>query len=90
MRIISQDGKTDLPYDSLGLFVEDNIIMAESLNRERMYAMAEYSSEEKAVEALDKFKKVYAVMVKNLDFGAVVHHVENCKRCYYQFEKDEV
>lgn len=90
MRIISQDGKTDLPYDGIALFVNDNVIMTESLGTGKLYAMAEYSSEEKAVKALDKLKKVYAVMVNNLDFGAVVHHMENCKRCYYQFEKDEV
>lgn len=90
MRIISQDGKTDLPYDRITLFVNYNFIMAESISKERMYVMAEYSSEEKAVEALDKLKKVYAVMVINLNFDAVVHYMENCKRYYYQFEKDEV
>lgn len=59
MRIISQNGKTDLPYDNLGLSIEDNIIMAEPLNWGRAYVMAEYSSEEKARCAAEKLKEKY-------------------------------
>lgn len=75
MRIISQDGKSDLPYDNLGLFIDDNIIMAEPLNWKRAYVMAEYSSEEKAYEAMRMLHKEHNdyVAMTAKDYGALLN-----------------
>ena len=57
MRIVSQDGKIDLPYDKVALLVNDNVIMAESINRERIYVMAKYGSEETAMSVLNELRE---------------------------------
>lgn len=63
MRIISQDGRTDLPYDGIALFVNDNVIMAESLNRERIYVIAEYDSEETAMSVLNELREDVSLVI---------------------------
>ena len=72
MRIISQDGRTDLPYDGIALFVNDNVIMAESLNRERMYVMAEYDSEETAMSVLNELRENVSFITAVKECGAIV------------------
>lgn len=84
MRIISQDGKTDLPYDSVALFVNDNVIMAESLNRERMYVMAEYDSEESAIDAINYMRNEIQLIKNELDYGAIVVYPRRAGVEYYQ------
>lgn len=52
MRIISQDGTVDLPYESIGIGrynTEINAIpIADSNHQERYWTLAEYSTEAKA------------------------------------------
>lgn len=72
MRIISQDRSTELPYDSVALFVEDNIIMAESLNRERIYVMAEYGSEETAMSVLNELRENVSFITAVKECGEIV------------------
>lgn len=72
MRIISQDGRTDLPYESVALFAEDNIIMAESLNRERIYVMAEYDSEETAMSVLNELREDVSFITAVKECGVIV------------------
>lgn len=72
MRIISQDGRTDLPYDGIALFAEDNIILAESLNRERIYVMAEYDSEETAMSVLNELRENVSFVTAVKECGAIV------------------
>lgn len=84
MRIISQDGKTDLPYEGIALFVNDNVIMAESINRERMYVMAEYDSEEVAIEAIRYMRNEIQLIKNELDDGASVIYPKRAGIEYYQ------
>ena len=83
MRIISQDGRTDLPYDGIALFVNDNVIMAESLNRERMYVMAEYDSAEKAMDALQYMREEIKMIINELHDGAIVVYPRRACVTYY-------
>lgn len=83
MRTISQDGRTDLPYDGIALFVNDNVIMAESLNRERMYVMAEYDSAEKAMDALQYMREEIQMIINELDDGAIVVYPRRACVTYY-------
>lgn len=85
MRIISQDGKTDLPYESIALFVNDNFIIAESLNKERMYVMAEYDSEETAIDAMSYMRNEIQLIENEMDDGAVVIYPRRACIKYYRF-----
>lgn len=54
MRIISQDGKINLPYDMTAIFVSGNNIQAVFAGSEQKspYLMASYSSRENCEEAM--------------------------------------
>ena len=72
MRIISQDRKIDLPYDNIALFVNDNVIMTESINRERIYVMAKYGSEETAMSVLNELRENVCFITALKECGAIV------------------
>lgn len=61
MRIISQDKKYDFPYDKIAICVEDNFVMADLLNGCGDRVIAEYSSEENAMEAVFIMREMYAL-----------------------------
>ncbi len=55
MRIISQDGKINLPYEMTALLVSDNYIQAVFAGgiQQSPYMMAMYSTQDKLLSALD-------------------------------------
>lgn len=57
MRAISQNGKFDLPYENLAIFVEYENVIARFENER--YLLAQYSSEAKAIKAMEMLRKVY-------------------------------
>ena len=59
MRIISQDGSCDLPYEQTELFASVKTIYADSVSVEDT-VMAIYSSEEKAIKAMKMCREQYA------------------------------
>ena len=64
MRIISQDGKINLPYETTALIVSDNYIQAvfaEGIQKSP-YMMAIYESREKCQKAMEMLNRVYAGM----------------------------
>ena len=61
MRIVSQDAKYDFPYDKVAVCVQDNFIMVDTLNGCSDRVVAEYRSEESAMEVLDIMRTVYAL-----------------------------
>ena len=61
MRIISQDRKFDYPYDKIAIYVEENFVMADLLNGCVDRVIAEYSSEENAMEAVYIMRAIYAL-----------------------------
>lgn len=57
MRVISQDGNFDLPYENLAIFIEYENVAARFENER--YLLARYSSEAKAIKAMEMLRKVY-------------------------------
>lgn len=64
MRIISQDGKINLPYEMTALLVSENYIQAVFAGgiQQSPYMMAMYKSQEKCKKAMEMLNRVYAGM----------------------------
>ena len=64
MRIISQNGKINLPYEMTALLVSDNYIQAVFAGgiQQSPYMMAVYESQEKCQKAMEMLNRVYAGM----------------------------
>lgn len=64
MRIISQDGKINLPYEMTVLLVSGNYIQAVFAGgiQQSPYVMAVYESREKCQKAMEMLNRVYAGM----------------------------
>lgn len=58
MRIISQDGEYDIPYESSVLRIEANVIWAFPTQADE-YIVAQYSTQEKAEKAMQKLRECY-------------------------------
>ena len=64
MRIISQDGRVDLPYEQVGVAInatnETEILAFEaSVADDTYFNLAEYSKKEKAVKAMEMLRTEY-------------------------------
>lgn len=66
MRILSQTGIVDLPYESIGISRNNTEIVAtpiaDSNPQERYWTLAEYSTESKARKAMDMLREEYTGM----------------------------
>ena len=84
MRVISQDGTLDMPYEEVIIqrfksriyFLNKNLIGVESLNEDMQ--IAEYSTEEKAIKAMEMCREKYLSRME-LDGG---YDIVN--KCYVQ------
>ena len=65
MRIISQDSKIDFPYNRIMLCVEGELVTAR--NDGKQYLIGKYSTEEKAVKAMEMCREQYAQSELNKD-----------------------
>lgn len=63
MRIISQNGRIDLPYEKVCLYIDNTLIIA-SCNNEK-YMMGSYSNNEQAVKLMEMCRKHYATAEYN-------------------------
>lgn len=98
MRVISQNGKFDLPYENLAIFVEyENVIARFESER---HLLAQYSSEAKAIKAMEILRKVYENNVfyhctaSSKRFGEVQSilsekQFQKATTEYFQFPKDD-
>lgn len=64
MRIISQNGRVDLPYEQIAIAIDYDYkmtIIAYAVNSDddTIWKLAEYSTEEKAVNAMKKLRAEY-------------------------------
>ena len=59
MRIISQDGTYDLPYEQTSIAVYDVEIDGYSLDNTRYCTLARYSTKEKAIKAMEMCREKY-------------------------------
>ena len=66
MRIISQSGKFDIPYEMAVVYVEYESIIAK-VGDER-YAMGNYSTEEKAIEVMEHLRRSYYLRGERYEF----------------------
>ena len=79
MRIISQNGKFDLPYENLAIFVEYENVIARFENER--YLLGQYSSEAKAIKAMEMLREQYSriEIIKALASGTCEHMEESLK-----------
>ena len=62
MRVISQDGKIDVPYEISTIFIYpriENAIAIQSAGDSEISIIGRYSSKEKAIKAMEMLRKVY-------------------------------
>lgn len=91
MRVISQDGTMDVPYEEVIIqrfrsriyFLNKNLIGVESLNEDMQ--IAEYSKEEKAKKAMEMLRDAYIgmpIVMQNVDVSEdVAREFERLKKC---------
>lgn len=73
MRIISQDGHVDLPYERTHLCSNTENVMARCDGKE--YLMGRYSTHEKAIKAMEMCRSQY---VENEFNKSLIPREENC------------
>lgn len=60
MRIISQDGTMDMPYEMSTMWCDDGAVLLQPIGEIGEYqTFAKYSTEEKAIKAMEMLRKVY-------------------------------
>ena len=83
MRIISQSGRFDIPYEMAVIYVEYESIIAK-VGDER-YAMGNYSTEEKAFKAVKMLIDTYTgmpIVMQNVDVSEdMAKEFERLKKC---------
>lgn len=94
MRLISQDGTIDVPYERVAVVVTGNYIGAEMDSKR--YAMATYSCEEKVDKVMEMLYEAYtgvlpAVIVSGDDFPAEdIQTIIKSKQSFVRvFDKDD-
>lgn len=91
MRVISQDGTIDMPYEEVIIqrfrsriyFLNKNLTGVESLSDDMQ--IAEYSTEEKAIKAMEMLRKSYIgmpIVMQNVAISEdVAKEFERLKKC---------
>lgn len=91
MRVISQDGTIDMPYEEVIIqrfklriyFLNKNLTGVESLNDDMQ--IAEYSTEEKAKKAMEMLRDTYIgmpIVMQNVDVSEdAAREFERLKKC---------
>lgn len=91
MRVISQDGTMDMPYEEVIIqrsrsriyFLNKNLTGVESLSDDMQ--IAEYSTEEKAIKAMEMLREAYVgmpIVMQNVDISEdVAKKFERLKKC---------
>ena len=62
MRVISQDGMMDFPYEISTIFIyprNENVIAIQSAGDSEISIIGRYSSKEKTIKAMEMLRKVY-------------------------------
>lgn len=87
MRIISQDGKCDYPYENSTLFIDymDGRVVkiVPSTGGYKGSNIAIYSTEEKAVKAMEMLRKVW--INETVEFTHGIYH----RNIIFQFPRDD-
>ena len=88
MRLVSQDGSIDVPYEMCALSIgttanKTNIYVRSKLFDEKPCLFGVYSEERKALKAMEELRKTYS---KNPNYGEEVDFFEDL---VFQFPKDD-
>lgn len=91
MRIISQDGVYDTPYETTQLWVQERNEVTDlyyirgNMPADEAIPLAIYSSEEKAIKAMEMLRKAYVgmpIVMQNVDISEdVAKKFERLKKC---------
>lgn len=83
MRVISQYGNVDLPYEQLVVYHAMESVIA--LCNGEKYVLGEYSSKEKAYKAMEMLREAYIgmpIVMQNVDISDdVAKEFEGLKKC---------
>ena len=85
MRIISQSGRIDIPYEVAVVYVEYESIISK-VGDER-YAMGNYSTEEKAFNAMEMLREKYLLYKSATNEKSFYEFFDNPK--VFQFPQDD-
>ena len=79
MRVISQHGNVDLPYEQIVVRIEMEYVMA--VDKEKEYVLGKYSSDDKAIKAMEMLREQYSriEIIKVLASGTCKHMEESLK-----------
>lgn len=88
MRVISQDGRLDFPYENSVVFIhprEKNIVQLQMTGDYESTMMAQYSTKEKAKKAMEKLREAYIgmpIVMQNVAISEdVAKEFERLKKC---------
>ena len=83
MRVISQDGKVDLPHEQIVVCHAMESVIA--LYNGEQYVLGEYSSKEKAYKSMEVLRKAYIgmpIVMQNIDISEdFAKEFEKLKKC---------
>ena len=83
MRVISQRGNVDLPYEQIVVRSEMEYVMA--VYKEKEYVLGKYSSDGKAVKAMEMLREAYIgmpIVMQNVDVSEdMAKEFERLKKC---------
>lgn len=83
MRVISQHGNVDLPYEQIVVCHAMESVIA--LYNEKEYVLGKYSSKEKAIKAMEMLREAYTgipIIMQNVDVSEdVSREFERLKKC---------
>ena len=83
MRVISQHGNVDLPYEQIVVRIEMEYVMA--VHKEKEYVLGKYSSDDKAIKAMEMLRETYIgmpIVMQNVDVSEdMAKEFERLKKC---------
>ena len=83
MRVISQNGNYDLPYEQIVVRIEMEYVMA--VHKEKEYVLGKYSSDDKAIKAMEMLRETYTgmtIVMQNVDVSEdMSKEFERLKKC---------
>lgn len=85
MRVISQDGTMDVPYENVVLYQDEKEIMCIFSGIYIGRKLAQYSTEEKALKAMEMLREAYTgmpIVMQNVDVSEnMAKEFERLKKC---------
>lgn len=85
MRVVSQNGNVDLPYEQIDVcHATENVV---ALHNEKQYVLGSYSSQEKAYKAMKMLRETYLLKAEvHSDYNH--HHYKVALNKVFQFPQD--